>query len=165
LNRTDSSLSLEERVGKQLLAQHLTLAVAESATGGLVLHRLTNVSGSSAYVMGGVIAYSNEAKEHLLGVRRETLTAHGAVSAETAIEMARGAQRALGTDIGVSTTGIAGPTGATPNKPVGLVHIALAAGDREMATHFVATNDRLSNKLRFADAALELLLSYLDGRL
>jgi PncC family amidohydrolase len=164
LDRIFSSEPLEARVGALLLRRGLTLAVAESATGGLVLHRLTNVSGSSAYVLGGVVAYANEAKEGLLAVRRETLVAHGAVSAETAIEMARGVRRALTADIGLSTTGIAGPTGATPNKPVGLVHIALAASDREAAIHLVADGDRLHNKECFAQAALELLLSYLEGR-
>src|SRR3989304_4718180 len=110
---------LEEVVGKLLTERKMTLALGESCTGGLVAHRLTNVPGSSSYVLGGIIAYSNEAKERLLGVRHETLEEHGAVSAETAIEMARGARATLGADVGLSVTGIAGPGGGAPGKPAG----------------------------------------------
>src|SRR3989304_5781049 len=122
---------LEEVVGKLLTERKMTLALGESCPGGLVGHRLTNVPGSSSYVLGGIVAYSNEAKERLLGVRHETLEEQGAVSPETAIEMARGARAALGADVGLSVTGIAGPGGGTPDKPVGLVYVALAAGDWE----------------------------------
>jgi PncC family amidohydrolase len=140
-----------------------TLAVAESCTGGLLGHRITNVSGSSAYFEGGVISYSNEAKELLLGVPCETLVQHGAVSGETALDMARGARRLLGTDIAVSITGIAGPTGGTPDKPVGLVYIALAAEDAELLEEHVWSGDRTANKEQSAEAALELILKYLTG--
>ena len=111
---------LEVIVGQLLLQHKLTVALAESCTGGLVGHRITDVPGSSAYLLGGIVAYSYDAKELLLGVKHNTLYDHGAVSAETAVEMARGARRALGADIGISVTGIAGPGGGLPGKPVGL---------------------------------------------
>ena len=117
---------LEETVGRILRERALTLAVAESCTGGLIGHRVTDVAGSSAYFLLGIVAYANEAKQRLLGVREETLAAHGAVSVETAEEMAEGARRAAGADIGLATTGIAGPGGGTPEKPVGTVCLGLA---------------------------------------
>ncbi|HEY4690217.1 MAG TPA: nicotinamide-nucleotide amidohydrolase family protein, partial [Anaerolineae bacterium] len=105
---------LEEVVGQLLTEQNLTLSLAESCTGGLIGHRLTNVPGSSDYFLGGIIAYAYEAKERLLDVKHNTLYERGAVSAETALEMARGARKALGADIGLSVTGIAGPGGGLP---------------------------------------------------
>ncbi|MBC7814223.1 MAG: nicotinamide-nucleotide amidohydrolase family protein, partial [Burkholderiales bacterium] len=117
--------TLEVRIGAMLLERKLTIATAESCTGGLVAHRLTNISGSSAYVIGGVVSYSNEAKETLLRVKHETLLAHGAVSEETATEMALGALAQFDTDFAVSITGIAGPGGGTEQKPVGLTYIGL----------------------------------------
>jgi PncC family amidohydrolase len=154
--------TLEDQVGKLLMAKQMTLALAESCTGGLVGHRLTNVPGSSAYFLGGIIAYSYDAKERLLDVRHNTLYEHGAVSGETAVEMARGARQALGADIGVSVTGIAGPGGGLPGKPVGLVYIALSARDAERVERFVWMGDREENKLRSAEAALEMLKAYLE---
>jgi PncC family amidohydrolase len=153
----------EQEVGDLLSQRGWTLAVAESCTGGLLGHRITNVSGSSAYFEGGVLSYSNEAKVLLLGVPRETLVQHGAVSGETALAMARGARRLLGTDIAVSITGIAGPTGGTPDKPVGLVYIALASADAELLEEHVWSGDRTANKERSGQAALELILRYLTG--
>ena len=153
---------LEVQVGKLLSAQNLTLAVAESCTGGLVGHRLTEVSGSSTYFLGGIIAYVNQAKEQLLGVSHDTLCEHGAVSAETAVEMARGARRALGADLGLSTTGIAGPTGATPDKPLGLVYIALATPGGERCERHVWGSDRSGNKALSAEEALDMLRRYLE---
>ena len=117
---------LEETVGRLLRERGLTLAVAESCTGGLIGHRITDVPGSSAYYLLGVVTYSNEAKERVLGVPARTLAAHGAVSTETAEAMAAGVRRLSGADLGVSTTGIAGPGGATPGKPVGTVCVAVA---------------------------------------
>jgi PncC family amidohydrolase len=154
--------SLEVSVGKLLSAQNLTLALAESCTGGLVSHRLTEVPGSSAYFLGGVVAYANAVKEQLLGVSHATLHDHGAVSAETAVEMARGARRALGTDVGLSVTGIAGPTGDMPGKPVGLVYVALSTRSDERCERHVWGGDRSENKARSAAAALDLLRRYLE---
>jgi len=154
-------VTIEEEIGTMLQAQGLTLATAESCTGGLVGHRLTNVPGSSAYYVGGLVAYSYEAKEWLLGVRHETLMTYGAVSEQTAREMARGARRRLSTGLGVGITGIAGPSGATPDKPVGLVFIALSAPDAELCERHVWQGDRLANKEQSAEAALRLLLTYL----
>lgn len=117
---------MEETVGRLLRERGLTLAVAESCTGGLIGHRITDVPGSSAYFLLGMVTYSNEAKERQLGVRAETLAEHGAVSPETAAEMAAGVRRAGGAAVGLATTGIAGPGGGTPDKPVGTVCIGLA---------------------------------------
>ncbi len=117
---------LARRVGARLRRQGVTLAVAESCTGGLLGARVTAVSGSSAYFLGGILSYSNEAKIRFLGVSARLLAARGAVSEEVAAAMARGARRAFGADYGVSITGIAGPGGAVPGKPVGTVCIAVA---------------------------------------
>jgi PncC family amidohydrolase len=154
-------MSVEETIGNLLLEQGLTLATAESCTGGLVAHRITNISGSSTYFLGGFVTYSNEAKERFLGVRHETLLAHGAVSEETAREMAQGARRQMGTDLAVSVTGIAGPLGGTPEKPGGLVYIALSAPDSEACERHIWPGDRISNKEQSAEAALQLVLGYL----
>ncbi len=159
----NASSALEARVGQALLQRNLTLAVAESCTGGLIGHRLTNVPGSSTYFLGGVISYSYDAKERLLGVRHATLYDFGAVSEQTAREMAQGARRALGADIGLSVTGIAGPGGAMPGKPVGLTWIALSARDADQARSFIWSGDRLTNKSQSAEAALALLRDYLQG--
>jgi PncC family amidohydrolase len=156
--------TLEETVGWLLTAQGLTIAVAESCTGGLIAHRLTNVSGSSAYFIGGVVAYANEVKEQVLGVSGETLAAHGAISEETVREMARGARRLFDTDVAISAAGIAGPTGGTPQKPVGLVYVALAAPDFERCERHLWQGDRLENKQQTSEAALEMLRQYLEAR-
>ncbi len=118
---------LEAQVGAALKRRGWMVCAAESCTGGLVMHRLTNVAGSSAYVAGGVVTYSYEAKERLLGVKPETLAAHGAVSVETATEMLNGVLGLFSAQIGVSITGIAGPGGGMPGKPVGLTYIGIAA--------------------------------------
>jgi nicotinamide-nucleotide amidase len=117
---------MEETVGRLLRERGLTLALAESCTGGLIGHRITEVPGSSEYFLVGVVSYSNDAKERLLGVRPETLRDHGAVSTQTAEEMAAGVRRLSGADLGLSTTGIAGPGGGSPDKPVGTVCVGLA---------------------------------------
>jgi PncC family amidohydrolase len=153
--------SLEARVGKALRARSKTLAVAESCTGGLIGHRLTNIPGSSDYFLGDIVAYAYDAKERLLGVHHQTLYEHGAVSRETAIEMARGARQALGADVGLSVTGIAGPTGGLPGKPIGLTWIALSTREGDTAAEQVWQGDRESNKERSAEAALEMLLALL----
>ncbi|MBN1954708.1 MAG: nicotinamide-nucleotide amidohydrolase family protein [Anaerolineae bacterium] len=154
---------LEVAVGRLLRQRGLTLAAAESCTGGLVGHRLTNVPGSSEYYLGSVTAYAYEAKERLLGVRHATLYEHGAVSPETALEMARGIRQVLWADLGVSVTGIAGPGGGTPEKPVGLVYVALAAADGEWVERHVWPGDRQANKAASAEAVLDLLRRYLEG--
>ncbi|MFT4571838.1 MAG: nicotinamide-nucleotide amidase [Hyphomicrobiaceae bacterium] len=123
----EGEIGMEEVVGNLLRANGLKLASAESCTGGLIGHRVTDVAGSSEYYAGGIVAYSNDLKEGLLGVRGETLARYGAVSEETAREMAEGACRVTGADLGVATTGIAGPGGGTDEKPVGTVAVALAA--------------------------------------
>jgi PncC family amidohydrolase len=157
--------SLEERVGQLLVKRGLTLALAESCTGGLIGHRITDVPGSSEYFMGGVVAYSYDAKERVLDVRHDTLYDHGAVSEPTALEMARGARRLLMADLALAVTGIAGPGGGTPEKPVGLVYVALSARDLERCQRHAWPHDRAGNKAATADAALALLLEYLEGRL
>lgn len=156
---------LEEVVGKLLRERGWTLAMAESCTGGLIGHRITDVPGSSEYYLGSVTAYAYEAKEVLLGVRHRTLYELGAVSPETALEMARGVRRVLHADVGVGVTGIAGPGGGTPEKPVGLVYVALAAPDGEWVEEHVWEGDRSTNKALTAEAALALLHRYLEGKL
>ena len=156
--------TLEEIVGRLLTEQGLTIAVAESCTGGLIAHRLTNVPGSSAYFIGGVVAYSNEVKEQVLGVSGETISAFGAISEETAREMARGARRLFDTDVAISATGIAGPTGGTPQKPVGLVYVALSTQDGECCERHLFQGQRLRNKWQTSEAALEMLRQYLEAR-
>lgn len=156
-------LSAEEEIGTLLRARGWTLATAESATGGLVGHRVTNVAGSSDYFVGGMVAYSNDAKMALLDVRLETLIAVGAVSDEVAREMARGARRRLNADVAVSITGIAGPGGGTDFKPVGLTYIALSAPDAEVCRRYVFEGNRLENKEMSASAALRLVWEYLKG--
>jgi PncC family amidohydrolase len=153
---------LEVQVGKLLTARNLTLALAESCTGGLIGHRLTEVPGSSTYFLGGIVAYAYDVKERQLGVKHNTLYDHGAVSAETALEMARGARRVLGTDIGLGVTGIAGPGGGMPGKPVGLVYIALSTRDTECYERHVWESDRSGNKALSAEAALDLLRRFLE---
>lgn len=154
---------LEVQVG-ELLRQHgLRLAVAESCTGGLIGDRITNVAGSSTYFIGGVTSYAYEAKVRLLGVRWETLEKHGAVSRETVLEMARGVRKALSTDIGLAVSGIAGPTGGTPEKPVGATWIGLSAPGYEQAWLNRLEGDRLKIKGQAAERALQYLVEYLLG--
>lgn len=155
----------EERIGPLLRDRKLRLALAESCTGGLVGHRLTNVPGSSDYYMGSVTAYANEAKMKLLGVQMDTLLEHGAVSAQTVREMARGVRPALGASVGISVSGIAGPGGGSPQKPVGLVWFGLSAEDGDWAVEKHFEGDRLAVKDQAAEFALQLGIDYLKGRL
>ena len=154
-------MALEEKVGSLLVDKGLVLVTAESCTGGLLAHRITNVPGSSAYYLGGFVAYAYEAKEVLLGVRHETLLAHGAVSEETAMEMARGVRQRLDADLGIAITGVAGPAGGTPEKPVGLVFLALSAPGVDRCQRHVWKGDRVANKEQSVEAALQLVLNYL----
>ncbi len=149
--------SLEQALVARLLGRGLTIATAESCTGGLIGSRITDVNGSSGCYAGGVVSYSNEAKARLLGVRESLLEEHGAVSAPVAREMAVGVRRLFGTDLGVSATGIAGPSGATAEKPVGLVYIAVAFGETVSVEEHRFGNDRLTNKFRTSQAALDLV--------
>lgn len=157
----ESERPLEELLGEYLRRRGLRLAVAESCTGGLVGHRITNVPGASTYYMGSVTAYAYEAKVRILGVRWETLEKFGAVSRETVLEMAVGVRRALAADIGVSVSGIAGPGGGTPEKPVGLTWIGLSAPNYANAWEHHWQGDRLAVKEQSAQRALELVIEYL----
>lgn len=147
--------TLEAVAGRLLREQRCTIALAESCTGGLVAEKLTDVAGSSAYFLGGVVAYSNEAKHSLLGVPAALLEAHGAVSEPVARAMAEGARTRFGADIGVSTTGISGPGGGSEEKPVGLVHVALARAEETHADHFVFPLDRHRHRQLTAQVALD----------
>lgn len=153
---------LEILVGELLRRRGLRLAVAESCTGGLVGHRITNVPGSSTYYMGSITAYAYEAKVRLLGVKWETLEKYGAVSKETAVEMACGVRRALAADVGVSVTGIAGPGGGTPEKPVGTTWIGLSAAGVDEAWEYHWQGDRLRVKEQSAEEALSQLAAFLS---
>jgi len=157
--------SLEKQMGELLTQRGLKLALAESCTGGLLANRVTDVPGSSAYFVGGVVAYAYEAKVGLLDVSWDTLRAHGAVSRETVIEMARGARMALGADVALSVSGIAGPGGGLPDKPVGTTWIGLSTTDGDWARKFVWDGDRAQNKAYTADAAFQFLLDYLNNEL
>jgi PncC family amidohydrolase len=158
------TISLEEKLREIFCARGLKLSAAESCTGGLVSDRITNVPGSSEYFMGGVVAYAYEAKVNLLGVSWDTLHAHGAVSEETVLEMARGARRVFDVDIAVSVSGIAGPGGGMPGKPVGLTWFGLSTKDGEWARSFTWDGDRVKNKQLSAEAALQFVADYLEGK-
>jgi nicotinamide-nucleotide amidase len=155
--------NLEQVVVRTLIDHGLTLATAESCTGGLIGCRITDVSGSSECYLGGVVSYSNETKMELLGVDRLILEQYGAVSREVAEAMAVGVRRRLGADIGVSATGIAGPGGGSEGKPVGLVYIGLARDDDVSVTEHRFGQDRLGNKHRTSQAALDLIRRTLIG--
>ncbi len=157
--------TLEKILQESMCLRSLKLATAESCTGGLVSHRITNVSGSSEYFSGGIVSYSNEAKANLLGVSWDTLNAYGAVSHETVLEMARGAQKIFSADIGLSVSGIAGPTGAMPGKPIGTTWLGLSTKTSEWARHFIWNGDREQNKQYSAEAALQFVIAYLEGKL
>jgi PncC family amidohydrolase len=154
-------LTLSTTVGKALFAQGYTISTAESCTGGLLCHVLTAISGASAYVMGGVIAYDNSIKEGVLGVQAQTLTEHGAVSQETAHQMADGIRQKFGTDIGLSTTGVAGPTGGTAMKPVGLVWIGISLPGETLAIECHFPGSRLEIMQATVFEALTQLLNKL----
>ena len=149
---------MEERLSRICREHGVTIATAESCTGGLVTHRITNVAGSSEYFLMGAVTYSNASKTSLLDVPEQLIAAHGAVSSEVAVAMATGARNVSGCDVAVGTTGIAGPGGATETKPVGLVYVAVASagGTRSRKCNF--SGDRHTIKEQGADAALEMLI-------
>ena len=159
----EGDTSMEQVVGEMLKARGLTLAVAESCTGGLVGHRLTNIPGSSSYLLGDFVTYADSAKVSVLGVRRQTLERVGAVSEEVASEMAAGARRIAGSDLGLSTTGIAGPDGGTKEKPVGTVCIALATADRTYVRRYQFWGTRDWVKLLTSQVALDWVRRHLLG--
>lgn len=152
---------LLDKVSSLLKKQKLTIATAESCTGGLIAHVLTNVSGSSNYFDRGIISYSNIAKIKLLDVPEELLKKYGAVSEQVAKAMTEGVRIKSNVDIGIATTGIAGPTGGTPEKPVGLVYIAISISNNTFVKKYKFTGDRLQNKEQTCNEALLLLYNYL----
>jgi PncC family amidohydrolase len=154
--------NLESMIGEELKRRGYSLATAESCTAGLVAHRITNVAGSSDYFLGGIVAYSNKVKENLLGVSAETLDLHGAVSEEVARQMAEGACRLFGANIGLSVTGIAGPGGGTDDKPVGLTYIAVSAPKGTQVQRLVWDGEREANKAQSATAVLRMLCYVLE---
>ena len=156
-------VALAERVGDACRARGLTIALAESCTGGLVAHAITEVAGSSGYFAGGIVAYSNGVKERQLGVPAAILAAHGAVSAQTARAMAEGVRDRLGADVAAAITGVAGPGGGSPGKPVGLTYLAVADADGASVRRLVWPFDRAGNKRASGAAALQLLLERLEA--
>lgn len=157
--------STEFILGNLLSEKNVSIAIAESCTGGLISDRITNFPGASEFFRGGIIAYSYDAKVNLLNVSWDTLRQFGAVSKETVIEMARGGLVALGADIAVSVSGIAGPGGGLADKPVGTTWIGLSTSERDWARHFVWGGDRIQNKESSAEAALQFVIDYLQGTL
>jgi PncC family amidohydrolase len=151
-------MQLEKKIAKKLIAGQKTLSVAESCTGGLLTHRLTNISGSSAFLIATVVSYSNRAKIKLLKVPLSVIVAKGAVSAQVAELMACNTKKLFNTDFGVAITGIAGPTGGTAQKPVGLVFIAVAGHKKLITERNIFKGSRLQIKAQAAQRALELLL-------
>ncbi len=155
-------MKIEEKTAIRLIKLRKTLAIAESCSGGLLTNRLTNVSGSSQFLKVGIIAYSNEAKSKLLKVPPFLINKYGAVSPETASAMAQGVRLSLQTDFGVSITGIAGPTGGTKTKPVGLTYIAVSSKEKVDCLEWHFKGSRLQVKKSATTKALQLLLKYLD---
>jgi PncC family amidohydrolase len=157
-------VALAERLQGVCLGRGLTVALAESCTGGLVAATITEVAGSSGYFLGGIVSYSNEAKTGLLEVPPATLDAHGAVSAQVAKQMAAGAQARFGAALAASVTGVAGPDGGSPEKPVGLTYVGLADGSAVDVRRFTFTDDRAGNREAAARAALEWLIEAAEAR-
>lgn len=162
---TNLSKRYETELGELLRARGLKLALAESCTGGLIADRITDIPGSSDYFIGGVVAYAYEAKVGLLNVSWDTLKAYGAVSRETVLEMARGARKVFSADLAISVSGIAGPGGGMPGKPVGTTWFGLSAADGEWTRKFIWEGNRRANKESSADAALKFALDYLRGEI
>jgi nicotinamide-nucleotide amidase len=154
-------MSLEQEIGNLLRQKGLTLGLVESATGGLVSHRISNIPGSSEYYKGSVTAYSNEVKSKVVGVSQDTINQYGAVSPQVAEEMAQGGKKLLAADICLADTGIAGPGGATPGKPVGLFYLGLSHGEITYNRKHNFQGDREQNKQSAAEAALGWLKEYL----
>jgi len=159
----EGEATMEETVGKLLIGKKVKLAIAESCTGGLIGHRLTNVAGSSRYFKADLVTYSNDAKAKLLGVSEETLKTHGAVSEQCVLEMAAGARSRVGADVAVATSGIAGPDGGTPERPVGTVCIAMVAEEMSISRRYQLRGTRDWIKLLTSQIALDWLRRYALG--
>lgn len=155
---------LEESIYSLLIQTGATMAVAESLTGGEISSRITNIPGSSDYFLCGICAYANSAKVNLLGVKEGTLMSYGAVSYECATEMLQGVLKATGAKYGIATTGIAGPTGATSTKPIGLVYIAVGSADHYICEDYNFKGSRMEVKEQAVQKGLELFLSFFSGR-
>ena len=153
--------ALAEELGKLLLEKGLTLSTAESCTGGGIASVITSISGSSEYFKGGIVAYANEVKTALMGVSETTLKKHGAVSEETVQEMAKGAMKSMKTSCAIATSGIAGPGGGTPTKPVGTIWIAVACYDKIVTKKLQGDNGREKNTKNSIEKALSLLIEHL----
>lgn len=156
-------VALARGIQELMLERGTKLATAESCTGGLIAYLLTEIAGSSDYYVGGVVSYSNALKQSELGVDSATLEHHGTVSAQTCVAMADGARHRYGADLAVAVTGIAGPTGGTEAKPVGLTYVGVADSDGHAVRRFVWPGDRHGNRVHSAQAALELVLERLDA--
>jgi PncC family amidohydrolase len=159
----DPLVRLAARVGERCLALGARIATVESCTGGLVGHLITETPGSSAFYVGGFVTYSDESKQAMVGVPVDVLRAHGAVSAQTAMAMAAGGRARTGAEIGVSVTGIAGPDGGSPAKPVGLTYVAVADADGIEVRRHMWAGSRAENKRASAQAALELVLDRIQA--
>lgn len=156
--------AIAEKVGKQLILTGQTICTAESCTGGLIASQISDVAGSSAYFVGGVVSYSNNAKQEILGVSELTIESHGAVSEETVIEMALGVRGLFHADMAVSISGIMGPGGGTEEKPVGTVWICVTDSDGSAAKKHLFSGDRIENKFSAAQAALGMVSERLSSK-
>lgn len=159
---TQVDRKLLNKISTLLNEKKLTIATAESCTGGFIAHNLTNISGSSNYFDSGIVSYSNNSKKELLHVSRNLLEEYGAVSEPVAKAMAEGVRKLSNTDIGLSTTGIAGPTGGTKEKPVGLVYIGISTKKDTVVKKFNFKKNRIGNKIATSNAALKVLYEQLE---
>lgn len=158
----DPLVALAARLGEHCLARGVRLATVESCTGGLVGHLITQTPGSSAYYLGGFVTYSDQLKRDLVGVADDVLAAHGAVSAQTAMAMAAGGRARTGADLAAAVTGIAGPDGGSPDKPVGLTYVAVSDARGSVVRRYLWSGGRADNKRASAEALLELVLERID---
>ena len=156
---------IEARIGRILRERRMKIAVAESCTGGLIANRITNIQGASDYFDMGFVTYSNDSKELYLFVPEGVIAEKGAVSSEVAKEMAEGVKETTEADVALSVTGVAGPGGGTPEKPIGTVYVGLASKDGTVVRKFLFSGDRLSIKEQTSEEALKMVLDYLEGRL
>lgn len=156
---------IEARIGRILRERRMKIAVAESCTGGHIANRITNIQGASEYFDMGFVTYSNDSKELYLFVPEEIIAEKGAVSSEVAAAMAEGVREATEADVTLSVTGVAGPGGGTPEKPVGTVYVGIATKDGTFVHKFLFSGDRLSIKEQTSEEALKMVLDYLEGRL